>query len=170
MIGIGYNSSEMDRDRYSGNCLFKVEADNGKEGSRKRNRKRFCVCVCVCVCVWGGGGPHTTPSIRYPERRRTSRYSEVSEFLIPRPPPPPLPRLFQIAYSAIKRFFIFVRRSGTSLASKCKHGSSLDISFLCHSYTVNKCYSVTVFAPNDVGKGVSFIRKNSLRKNNVLSG
>ena len=27
IIGIGYNSSEMDRDRYSGNCLFKVEAD-----------------------------------------------------------------------------------------------------------------------------------------------
>ena len=32
--------------------------------------------------------------------------------------------------AAIKRFFIFVRRSGTSLASKCKHRSSLDISFL----------------------------------------
>ena len=30
IIGIGYNSSEMDRDRYSSNCLFKVEADNGE--------------------------------------------------------------------------------------------------------------------------------------------
>ena len=29
IIGIGYNSSEMDRDRYFGNCLFKIEADNG---------------------------------------------------------------------------------------------------------------------------------------------
>ena len=64
----------------------------------------------------------------------------------------------------IKRFFIFVRRSGTSLASKCKHGSSLDIMPICHSYTLNKCYSVTVFAPNDVGKGDSFIHKCSLRK------
>ena len=32
IIEIGYNSSEMDRDRYSGNCLFKVEAGNGEEG------------------------------------------------------------------------------------------------------------------------------------------
>ena len=31
IIGIGYSSTEMDRDRYSGNCLFKVEADNGEE-------------------------------------------------------------------------------------------------------------------------------------------
>ena len=31
IIGIGYNSSEMDKDRYSGNCLFKVEAGNGEE-------------------------------------------------------------------------------------------------------------------------------------------
>ena len=31
IIGIGYNSSEMDRDRYSGNCRFKVEAGNGEE-------------------------------------------------------------------------------------------------------------------------------------------
>ena len=37
---------------------------------------------------------------------------------------------FKSHIAAIKRFFIFVRRSGTSLASKCKHGSSLDISFL----------------------------------------
>ena len=39
IIGIGYNSSEMDRDRYSGNCPFKVEAGNGEEamGRRKRN-------------------------------------------------------------------------------------------------------------------------------------
>ena len=37
---------------------------------------------------------------------------------------------FKSHIAAIKRFFIFVRRSGTSLASKCKHGSSFDISFL----------------------------------------
>ena len=37
---------------------------------------------------------------------------------------------FKSHIAEIKRFFIFVRRSGTSLASKCKHGSSLDISFL----------------------------------------
>ena len=37
---------------------------------------------------------------------------------------------FKSHIAAIKHFFIFVRRSGTSLASKCKHGSSLDISFL----------------------------------------
>ena len=37
---------------------------------------------------------------------------------------------FKSHIAAIKRFFIFVWRSGTSLASKCKHGSSLDISFL----------------------------------------
>ena len=37
---------------------------------------------------------------------------------------------FKSHIAALKRFFIFVRRSGTSLASKCKHGSSLDISFL----------------------------------------
>ena len=43
IIGIGCNSSEMDRDRYSGNCLVKVEADNGEAGRRKRNGKRFCV-------------------------------------------------------------------------------------------------------------------------------
>ena len=29
IIGIGYKSSEMDSDRYSGKCLFKVEADTG---------------------------------------------------------------------------------------------------------------------------------------------
>ena len=40
IIGIGYNSSEMDIDRYSGNSLFKVEAGNGR---RKMNRKRFCM-------------------------------------------------------------------------------------------------------------------------------
>ena len=37
---------------------------------------------------------------------------------------------FKSHIAEIKRFFIFVRRSGTSLATKCKHGSSLDISFL----------------------------------------
>ena len=56
IIGIGYNSSEMDRDRYSGNCLFKVEADNEKE--EEEQKKILC-----------GGAPHTAPSMRYPERR-----------------------------------------------------------------------------------------------------
>ena len=37
---------------------------------------------------------------------------------------------FKSYIAAIKHFFISVRKSGTSLASKCKHGSSLDISFL----------------------------------------
>ena len=33
IIGIGYNSSEMDRDQYSGNCLFNnIEEDNGRGG------------------------------------------------------------------------------------------------------------------------------------------
>ena len=35
IIEIGYNSQEMDRDRYSGNCLFKVEAGNGGGGTEK---------------------------------------------------------------------------------------------------------------------------------------
>ena len=33
IIGIGYNSSEMDRDRYSCNCLFK---DNGEEEEEQK--------------------------------------------------------------------------------------------------------------------------------------
>ena len=37
---------------------------------------------------------------------------------------------FKSHIAAIERFYLFVRRSGTSIASKCKHGSSLDISFL----------------------------------------
>ena len=41
---------------------------------------------------------------------------------------------FKSHIAAIKRLFIFVRRSGTSLASKCKHGSSLYISFLSVAY------------------------------------
>ena len=40
IIDIGYNSSEMDRDRYSGNCLFKVEADNGEE--EEEEKKILC--------------------------------------------------------------------------------------------------------------------------------
>ena len=36
IIGIGCNSSEMDRDRYSGNCLFKVEAYNEEEEEQKK--------------------------------------------------------------------------------------------------------------------------------------
>ena len=67
---------------------------------------------------------------------------------------------FKSHIAAIKRFFIFVRRSGTSLASKCKHGFFVGhINSICHSYTLNKCYSVTVFAPNDVRRVfLSFIR------------
>ena len=56
IIGIGYNSLEMDRDRYFGNCLFKVETDNGEE---EEEQKSFCV----------EGAPHRAPSMRYPERR-----------------------------------------------------------------------------------------------------
>ena len=55
IIEIGYNSSEMDRDRYFGNCLFIVEAGNGEEEQKK------------ILC--GGGAPHTAPSMRYSERR-----------------------------------------------------------------------------------------------------
>ena len=64
IIKIGYNSSEMDRDRYSGNCLFKIEAGNGEEEEEQKKN-----------CVEGGGGgggggvPHTAPSMRYSERR-----------------------------------------------------------------------------------------------------
>ena len=54
IIGIGYNSPEMDRDRYSGNCLFKVEAGNGEEEQIK------------ILC---GAAPQTAPSLGYPERR-----------------------------------------------------------------------------------------------------
>ena len=46
IIGIGYNSSEMDRDRYSGNFLLKVEADDGEE--EEEQKKILC----------GGGTPH----------------------------------------------------------------------------------------------------------------
>ena len=37
IIEIGYNSSEMDGDRYSGNCLFKVEAGN-REGEEEQKK------------------------------------------------------------------------------------------------------------------------------------
>ena len=51
-LEIGYNSSEMDRDQYSGNCLFNIEADKGEEEE-----------------VHGGGGGHPTQlPLRYPER------------------------------------------------------------------------------------------------------
>ena len=45
IIGIGYNSSEMDKDRYTGNCLFQ-EAGNVEEEEEQKVR-----------------------SMRYPERR-----------------------------------------------------------------------------------------------------
>ena len=41
IIGIGYNSLEMDRDRYSGNCLFNIEADHGEEGHRTQLPRRY---------------------------------------------------------------------------------------------------------------------------------
>ena len=41
IIGIGYNRSEMDRDRYSGNCLFKVEACNGEEEEEQKKIMRY---------------------------------------------------------------------------------------------------------------------------------
>ena len=44
IIEVGYNSSEMDRDRYSGNYLFKVEAGNGEEEEEQKK------------ILWGGGG------------------------------------------------------------------------------------------------------------------
>ena len=37
ITGIGYNSSELDRDRYSGNCLFKVAAGNVEEEEEKES-------------------------------------------------------------------------------------------------------------------------------------
>ena len=46
----------MDRDRYSGNFLFNIEADNGEE--EEEQKKILC----------GGGNPtHTAPSMRYDE-------------------------------------------------------------------------------------------------------
>ena len=60
IIEIGYNSSKMDRDRYSGNCLFKVEAGNGEEEEELK----------TVLCGGGGGGaPNTAPSMRYSGRR-----------------------------------------------------------------------------------------------------
>ena len=48
IIGIGYNSSEMDRDQYSGNCLFNnIEEDNG--GGGEVQKKILCT----------GGTPHS---------------------------------------------------------------------------------------------------------------
>ena len=49
IIEIGYNSLEMDRDRYSDNCLFKVEAGNGEE--EEKQKKILC----------GGGDPTQLP-------------------------------------------------------------------------------------------------------------
>ena len=63
IIGIGYNSSGMDRDQYSGNCLFDIEADNGKEEDVQKN------ILCAGSGGGGGGAPHTAPSMGYPERR-----------------------------------------------------------------------------------------------------
>ena len=53
IIEISYNSSEMDRYRYSGNCLFKVEAGNGEE--EEEQKKILC----------GGGGGCTPHSALY---------------------------------------------------------------------------------------------------------
>ena len=51
IIGIGYNSSEMDRDRYSGNCLFKVEAGNWEEEEEQKK----------ILCGGEGGGGAQLP-------------------------------------------------------------------------------------------------------------
>ena len=40
----------MDRDRHSGNCLFKVEADNGGGGGGDEQKKILC----------GGDTPHSS--------------------------------------------------------------------------------------------------------------
>ena len=53
IIGIGYNSSEIDRDRYSGNCLFKVEAGNGEDEEAQKK--------ILCGGVGGGGHPTQLP-------------------------------------------------------------------------------------------------------------
>ena len=37
ILRIDYNSLETDRDRYSGNCLFKVDADNEEEEEKQKN-------------------------------------------------------------------------------------------------------------------------------------
>ena len=58
IIGIGYNSSEMDRDQYSGNCLFNIEADNGGGGGGGRGTEKYF----VLQGGGGGGAPHPVPS------------------------------------------------------------------------------------------------------------
>ena len=60
IIGIGYNSSEMDRDQYSDNCLFNIEADNGEEEDVQKK---------ILWARGGGGGHPTQLPLRYPERR-----------------------------------------------------------------------------------------------------
>ena len=65
----------MDKDRYSGNCLFKVEAGNGEEEQKK------------ILCL---GGLHTAPSMRYFESYMIQQI-EVSDIGIRDTPPPPPP-------------------------------------------------------------------------------
>ena len=71
IIGIGYDSSEMDRDRYSGNCLFNVEAGNGEEEEEQKK----------ILWRWGGGGDPTQHPLRYSERRWTSRFALVGMYV-----------------------------------------------------------------------------------------
>ena len=58
--------SPMDRDRYSGNCLFKVEAGQWRGGTENDFvwRGRWGV-----GGGGGGGDPTQAPSMRYSERR-----------------------------------------------------------------------------------------------------
>ena len=104
IIGIGYKCSEMDKDRYSGNYLFKVEAGN-KEEEEEQNK----------ILCGGGGGQNSSlrDTLKDDEPpallslacmlREALKTSEkeiymtqklrlvTSEFLIPSPPPPPTP-------------------------------------------------------------------------------
>ena len=50
IIEIGYNSSVMDRDRYSGNCLFNVEVGNWEEEEEQK----------TILCGGGGADPHSS--------------------------------------------------------------------------------------------------------------
>ena len=93
MIGIGWNSSEMDRDRYSGNCLFKVEAQWGR---RKRNRKWFFVEgePQTARSTWDTLRDDEPPALlsmtcMLREALKTNEKLRLvtSEFLIPPPPP-----------------------------------------------------------------------------------
>ena len=91
-IGIGYNSSEMDRDRYSGNCLFKVEAGNEEEEEVQkkdfvwRGRNDEPPVLLSLACMFG-------EALKRMEKKLGLKklILVTSEFLIPPAPPPPSP-------------------------------------------------------------------------------